>query len=394
MSPASLDALHREALDRLEQADMAAAHAGSLSIEDVHQAEQISADWLEAVIGANCEGATLQNAEPTGGHDGMTDRRQWALSWNGAGRAAGLPRSVFIKATPSQPYLRETLSMLHMAEAEVRFYNELRDEIPHLAPQAFHGRSWAGGRFILVLETLEDRGLKPYWLHHDCSFEHANAVLKALAELHAKYWDSPRFESDLAWVRPRTLKYGAKWHEASYVQSRREYLETDLGQSLPDDVRELHALWSERFRDVYTWWDSLPLTLIHGDSHLGNTFAYPDGKAGMFDWQVIFRSPSMREVTYFIMSALTQAQRMAFEDKLISAYLAALKSHGVDLDEEDARRLYALFLLDSWDAHMKTYTRGGYGHADEAIRRRAATIIEALRQHRTAEVLSDLLSRI
>lgn len=389
-----LAALHREALDRLEQADMAAAHAGALDIGEVHTAEAITPAWLETVVGKGLPGVQLENAEPVGGHDGMTDRRQWKLNWNDAGQAAGLPGSVFIKATPAHPYLRETLAMLHMAEAEVRFYNQLRDEIPHLAPQAFYARSWSGGRFILVMETLEDRGLKPYWMHHDCTFEHGKAVLEALAELHARYWESPRFETDLAWVRPRTLKFGAIWHEASFVEARRAYLETDLGQSLPDDIRDLHALWSNCFRDVYAWWDTQPMTLIHGDSHLGNTFAYPDGKAGMFDWQVIFRAPSMREVAYFILSALTHEQRAAYEDDLIAAYLSALRSHGVAIDDAHARRLYALFLLDSWDAHMKTYTRGGYGHADEAIRRRCVTMIDALRQHKTAEALGNVLDQI
>ncbi|RIJ17249.1 hypothetical protein D1227_08325 [Henriciella mobilis] len=394
MSPELLEALHREALDRLEVADMAAAHARSLDIEEVHTAEKISSEWLGHVIGGNVDGALLENAVQKEGHDGMTDRRQWNLSWNAQGRAAGLPASVFIKATPSQPYLRETLSMLHMAEAEVRFYNELRDEIPHLAPQSFYGKSWAGGRFILVLEALEDRGLKPYWMHHDCSFEHACAVLEALAELHARYWETDRFQTDLAWVRPRALKFGARWHEASFVQARSAYLQTDLGQALPEDIRALLGTWSEVFRNVYAWWDSQPLTLIHGDSHLGNSFAYPDGKAGMFDWQVVFRSHAMRDVAYFVLSALTRDQRAEFEDKLISSYLMSLQRHGVKLEEDYARRLYALFLLDSWDAHMKTYTRGGYGHADAAVRRRATTMIDALREHQTADLLGDLLKEI
>ena len=393
MIPGRLAALHRDALDRLEQADMAAAHAHSLEIGEVHTAEQLSPAWLESIVGKNQPGVALVDAAPFGGHDGMTDRRQWALRWNAAGQDAGLPDSVFIKLTPSQPYLRETLSMLHMAEAEIRFYNQLRAELPHLAPRCFYARSWAGGRFVLVMETLEDRGVTPYWMHHACSFEHARAVLEALAELHARYWESPRFQTDLAWVRPRTLKYGGPWCLFNLVAARRAYLETDLGKSLPEDIRALHATWSDVYRDVYAWWDSQPLTLIHGDSHLGNTFAYPDGKAGLFDWQVIFRSPSVREVAYFILSALTHAQRLDFEDALISVYLNAMREYGVALDEEETRRLYSLFLLDSWDAHMKTYTRGGYGHADTALRRRAETIVGALRQHRTAEVLNDLLTQ-
>ena len=80
MSPELLEALHREALDRLEVADMAAAHARSLDIEEVHTAEKISSEWLGHVIGGNVDGALLENAVQKQGHDGMTDRRQWGCA--------------------------------------------------------------------------------------------------------------------------------------------------------------------------------------------------------------------------------------------------------------------------------------------------------------------------
>jgi Ser/Thr protein kinase RdoA (MazF antagonist) len=31
------------------------------------------------------------------------------------------------------------------------------------------------------------------------------------------------------------------------------------------------------------------LTLLHGDSHLGNTYSLPDGRSGLLDLQVIWR---------------------------------------------------------------------------------------------------------
>ncbi|AXE63654.1 hypothetical protein BBF93_05015 [Hyphomonas sp. CACIAM 19H1] len=387
------DALVEFSLDALEQADMALAHADGLKINAPYTAEQVSSGFLEQVIAAGVEGARLTKAEIVDGHDGMTDRRRWKLTWNEAGQGAKLPAYAFAKATPRGSYLRETLALLHMAENEMRFYTQLQSEVARIAPRAYHAAYYPGGRFLLIMEDLETRGLTPYWAHHTCSIEHAGAVMDALALLHATYWDTNRFAGDMAWVRPRTKKFGRKWHRQSYLEARRRYLDMDLGRSLPDELRRLLTLWGENDLAVYDYWETLTPTVLHGDSHLGNTFGAPDGSAGFFDWQVIFRGHGLRDVAYFLMSALPEAMRQTHEVALITRYLDGLEARGIRMDRARAARDYALFVLDQWDAHMKAYAFGGYGHLPEARLRTRDTLAGALQAHGVSDLLEHVIRK-
>lgn len=379
--------LHEAALDALEQSDLKLAHLDDIALDEVHTADQVNSDWLGKVIGRNVDGAVLESAKLDGGHDGMTDRRCWKLEWNKVGARVGLPASVFIKATPSQSYLRETLSLLHMAEHEVRFYDLLQPELTGIAPTGYFGAYYPGGRFILVIEDLEASGAKPLWQHDDCSLAHARAVMTALAELHAKYWKTERFNTDLVWLRPRLQKFGRKWHRGSYLEARRRYLEMDIGLELPDDIRELVSLWSAHDEAVYAYWATLDQTVLHGDSHLGNTYSQADGTAGLFDWQVMFRGHGLRDVAYFLQAALTNTMRQQNESDLLGHYFDQLDARGVKLNREKGRRDYALFLMDQFDAHMKGRAFGGYGHQPEAALRTQQTIIGGLRDHDVASLI-------
>src|SRR5690606_16361907 len=195
MSNIDSPALHQQALAALEAADMALAHASQLDIDGPWDPSHITAELLERELGGAVPDAKLEKLDVVDAHDGMTSRKRWRLAWNPAGQQAGLPDELFVKATPEGPYLRETLALLHMAENEVRVYNQIQPELPELAPKAWLARSYPGGRFMLLMEVLEARNLRPYWQADDCSLDHAKAVIKALASLHAQYWQSPRFDT-------------------------------------------------------------------------------------------------------------------------------------------------------------------------------------------------------
>lgn len=383
--------LYAHALATLELADLALARAPMLAIDEPHRAEDITTDSLTAMLAGANPDAKLERMELADAHDGMTQRNCWHLIWNQAGQQANLPQQIFVKSTPENPYLRETLSLLHMAEHEVRFYNQIQPELDVIAPQAYYARSYPGGRFLLLMEVLEARGLKPYWQGYDCSLEHARAVLDALATLHATYWNSPRFDTDLVWVRPRTQRFGFEWHQKSFNIARQKFLEMDIVAQLPAEFIELVRFWDANDRAVYAYWDTLPQTLLHGDSHLGNTFAYPDGKAGFFDWQVIYRGHGLRDVAYFLLNSLENNVRQEYERTLVDEYLAALKARGIDLDADSAWKHYCLFALDALDANIKTTTRGGYGHATNALQRGLQCAVGSIMENETASLVQQVV---
>src|SRR3546814_7238951 len=56
-----------------------------------------------------------------------------------------------------------------------------------------------------------------------------------------------------------------------------------------------------------------PVTLLHGDAHVGNTYVLPDGSVGFLDWQVVRRGCWSQDVGYFLVGALTQDDRREHE---------------------------------------------------------------------------------
>jgi hypothetical protein len=384
-------ALNEDLLRKLVDADLALARA-PLEPNEPHRIDQLDRDWFGATIARDVPGAVLLELRSDETHHGMTSRRKWSLRWNEAGQAAGLPGSVFVKATPDSEPHREMLATLRMHEIEANFYRRLAPELPAIAPQAFYAQSHPGGRFLIVLEDLGLRGARPYWLADACPIEHARGVTVALATLHARYWQSERLASDLVWVRPRTARFGWPWLREGFSNVRKAYLQTAEAQ-LPADALSLLRLWAENADTVFDYWETLPCTVLHGDSHLGNTYALADGSAGLFDWQVVFAGHGPRDLAYFVHSALTSADRARYQHELFDLYLDTLNAHGLRLDRAQAWNDYCLFILDFWDANMMTRMQGEYGHASSALLRNTETIVQSLLDNDVLLRLRHLLNR-
>src|ERR1700760_2064800 len=107
MSTANDAALHAHALTCLEAADIALAKAPDLLIDEPHRTADLTLATVQDMLGRQIPGAALESLDAGAAHEGMTDRTTWRLGWNEVGRDAGLPTDVFVKATPSEAFLRE-----------------------------------------------------------------------------------------------------------------------------------------------------------------------------------------------------------------------------------------------------------------------------------------------
>lgn len=363
------DIYHNDALNALMQADQALAYAPSLAIDAPHLQSDVTQNWLQKELGDAVAGAKLEKLTIEDEHDGMTSRKRWALQWNNAGREAKLPNSLFVKATPEDVAHREMLAVLHMHEVESRFYKHIQPEISDLAPKAYYAESYPGGRFIILLEDLEASACKPYWLKDQVGIDHIRAMTVTLAKLHAKYWQSKRLHGDLSWVRPRTCRYGWQWLSKMTSDVRRAFPAMADEELLPKELVDVLTLWDKHADSVFNYFETLPHTVLHGDSHLGNSFGYPDGRAGLFDWQCMFSGHGLRDFAYFVFSAINEEERKIHEKELFDLYLETLAEYSIKMEREQAWNDYCLFVLDRWDAGIMTFVHGTYGHDQEAQRR-------------------------
>jgi hypothetical protein len=172
------------------------------------------------------------------------------------------------------------------------------------------------------MEDLAARGADPRHALQPFTVDQVANGLRGLARLHSRFWDSVGSERSLAWVQPfaptegllRPMRRGAP-HGLQRA-----------GAALPDAVRKLSGdalvdgIWAKYLDGLATG----PQTLLHGDPHIGNTYALANGDVGFLDWQVVRRSNWSHDVGYFLQSALTEDDRRHYEADLVEDYRIAL----------------------------------------------------------------------
>jgi hypothetical protein len=217
--------------------------------------------------------------------------------------------------------------------------------------------------------------------------ERAERVLEVLAQLHAGFWewDAAKREALL----PQALHpFLPEWRRAV----SRALMSAAIGpcRSRAPDVfsAQLAALCRRalaRWDDLIGHWYAGPLTLVHGDSHLGNLFeiAAPEGpQMGMLDFQAVHWSQGIRDVQYFLINSLASDVLAQHESRLIDHYVAALARNGVALDPERARADYRAFSFQTLMTAAVSYGLGGLLEREAVVKtvlERSAAAVERLR---------------
>ena len=153
--------------------------------------------------------------------------------------------------------------------------------------------------------------------------------LRGLARLHSTFWCfSSRSYPALEWVKPweATLTFQLTLGHASGVGIH------NLKDSLPSGIVELGS------KAMTQWWTRYirtvsrgPMTLLHGDAHVGNTYLVPGGDLGFLDWACVRQGNWAFDVGYFIVGALDVADRRAHQADLVEEYRKALEVPASDL---------------------------------------------------------------
>ena len=123
---------------------------------------------------------------------------------------------------------------------------------------------------------------------------------------------------------------------------------------------------------LLAWWYREPLTLVHGDSHLGNFFAHGE-RFGMLDFQATHWGKGLRDVHYFLTDSLPADTLAQHEQALLQHYLDALATQGVHLSSDEAWDQYRGF---SFQTLMTIVASLGLGPLTE----RDAVMEEVLRR--------------
>lgn len=306
-------------------------------------------------------------------------------------RRRGAPATLYAKLPCAELATRSFANTLGFWPLEVTFCQRLASRIPIRVPRV-HVAIQRGARFVLLLENLHDAPGTRLFINRDMAAgttpERAERVLRAFATMHAHFHGANADERErLLPARYNTYTAG-RWRRvtralnAGSLEPARRAAPELVSERLVETCR----LALDRWEAVLDAWYAGPLTLVHGDSHLGNCFEYPGERAGevevgMIDFQAVHWSKGMRDVQYFLINSMDPEVLKENEDALIRGYCEALRARGVELDFETAFTQYRAFCYQTLMVGIVPLGLGSLTERDEtvlAITRRSTAAFERL----------------
>jgi hypothetical protein len=283
--------------------------------------DAITPEWLTAVLCQKVPEAVVAGLVVKPASAGTHERHQLIVTYNEAGRRAGLPASIFTKSLPSL-VTRMIGGFNGTARVEGRFYTQLRPQLEIEAPIGYHAASdrktFAS---ILLLEDMFATKSATFCNYRTyVSREMAEDMIDLLASLHARFYGDAELPKHYPWVAsyPRWFTVGSEKMNLDYYT--RKAFDT-AAHVIPKSVlAQRDAVWPAALQALAVH-DGEPQGLIHSDVHIGNWYRTGAGKMGLCDWQCLARGHWTRDFSYAVTAALTPDDRRNWEEDLLRRYL-------------------------------------------------------------------------
>jgi thiamine kinase-like enzyme len=288
--------------------------------------EVIGAEWLTDILCHDVPGARVTGHQLGPPDEGTNNRRRIFIDYNDAGKAAGLPPSVFCKSTQG---LANRLMLGHSGGVicEVTFWNAARALLDIEAPTArFAAYDPVSFNSIVVLDDL---GSKATFCSEKTAVDRGfvEQQVGLLAKLHGRFYETVELDTTLSalpsWYQRfhKLMAFRLEESCAAGLDASESFVPARLFARRAD-------VWPATLRSLETLHD-LPRTLCHGDVHLKNWYVLLDGSVGLGDWGVSHIGHWSRDLAYTLATSLTIDNRRAWERDLIALYLDQLEAQGV-----------------------------------------------------------------
>lgn len=177
--------------------------------------------------------------------------------------------------------------------------------------------------FLLVMEDLLQRGADPRDSTRPMTVDQVANGMRSLARLHSQYWNlSRRTHPKLRWLKTwaptKGWQVGLRARVPAGIERSEGVLPTEVAGYDGSRIVDIWARYVATLREG-------PMTLLHGDAHIGNTYLLPDDEVGFLDWQVVRRGTWHQDVGYFLIGSLTEEDRRSSEAALMDEYRQALE---------------------------------------------------------------------
>lgn len=287
------------------------------SLRIPRQWEEVTPEWMTRAIASRHPEARVGKVELVTRDDGTNRRARFGIRYaSGSG-----PETVFLKAHAAKHRI------VHLRNGNL--FNEARlfasgAVLPVEHPIVYSSVvDWLRLDFLLVMEDLCGRGADPRDATRPMSPEQVASGLRGLAQLHRRFWgftgrSHPRLRWVKTWKPSKGWQLGLRKRTPIGLARGREQLPAEIAKYSGDEIVDVWARYVALLGQG-------PVTLLHGDAHIGNTYVLPDGGVGFLDWQVTRRGHWSQDTGYFLAGALTSEDRRRHEMMLVEGYRQALQ---------------------------------------------------------------------
>ncbi|MET0985771.1 MAG: aminoglycoside phosphotransferase family protein [Steroidobacteraceae bacterium] len=303
--------------------------------------EAMTPEWLTHVMCRNQPGAKVVGFSLSEIDNGSSNRRRVFLQYNAAGQAAGLPPSVFCKASHVL-INRISLGLSGAARGEAMFYNNVRPLLDIDAPRAYLATYDPESFNSIVM--LDDLAGQVEFGAQDTvvTRERAESMVRLMASYHSSMFEHPELVSGELGL--------PTWQQEWATTVRLLHMDAAAERGVRAAESVIPARLFSRAAEIYPAMqrsvakhDQLPSTLLHSDTHLKNWYVRGQHGMGLMDWQLACVGNWSRDVAYAIAVALQTPQRREWERDLLQLYLEECRSRAVAVPS----------LNEAWDLYRQ-----------------------------------------
>lgn len=317
---------------------------------------QVDADWLTRTLQTQYPGVVVDALNVVEFIVGHTSKARIEIELNQAGKDAGIPRQLCLKANWSGSPLSSPVCV-----NEARFYKELASKLPIPAPTCYFA-DWdddaQGQQGLLLLEDLVPEGGEFCTSARPIGLDDMARSLEGLARMHGASWGHPELDRQ-TWLQTAMARetatddYWSMMEDYFAAHNRIPERVAIFPKLMAGDPNRLRLAFKQQCGQERAY--KGPLCLIHGDAHLGNSYRRPNGERVWFDWQIVRKGRPWRDVTYFMIGSITIEDRRKAERDLLQLYLNGLAAQGVKISFEEMWEQYRRMVvwgLVAWQSNI------------------------------------------
>ncbi len=277
-----------------------------------------------------------------------------------------LPNSLFVKLPMPSLATRCFLNITGSWQLESYVCRHVAPDLPLRTPITY-ATHCQGTRFYLIQEDLNADDSVTLFTNPDMiqgvSVELAKRCVDAFAKLHAHHYDLSAAEREAILPLDHHPFQGTNMRIVSRPLNGAGLapcLKAVPGE-IPGDVEKAYRLSLTHWESLAEFWFSGPLSLVHGDSHLGNFFISGD-EMGMLDFQAARWGKGIRDVQYFLIYSMPADVLVANEQELVDYYVQQRALYGTAIDAQQTWTEYRSF---TYHTLMTIVVSIGFGALNE-----------------------------